>query len=194
MSENRTRFAAFLLCAQICAVGPAPALAQQATPQALPAGSFKAYAVEGVQARVSDFSGLAVPRYSSLRYDRVNGRAGPSRDYPVKWTYERQGLPVIIVRESQDWRKIRDPLGDEVWVSKTQLAGARTVITTTAGAIRREASARSAAAATFGEGTVLQLVECKGDWCRVEAERHKGWALKSLLWGAEPLPSAAPAN
>lgn len=192
MSENRIRFAAFLLCTQVCAAS-GPALAQQA-PQSLPAGSFESYASEGVQVRVSDFSGMPVPRYSSLRYDKVNGRAGPSRDYPVQWMYERQGLPVIIVRESQDWRKIRDPLGDEVWVNKSQLAGARTVITTEEGAIRREASAKSAVAASFGAGAVLQLTECKGGWCRVEAEGRKGWALKSHLWGADPLPSAAPAN
>ncbi len=194
MSENRIRLAAFLVVAQIFGAAFAPAVAQQAAAPALPPGSFKAYAPENADVRVSDFSGLPVPRYSSLRYDRVNGRAGPSRDYPVQWSYERQGLPVIIVRESQDWRKIRDPLGDEVWVNKSQLAAERTVITTAEGAIRREASAKSGAIAAFSSGTVLQLADCKGDWCRVEAQGRKGWALRSQLWGAEALPSAASAN
>jgi SH3-like domain-containing protein len=135
-----------------------------------------------------------VPRYSSLRYDEVNGRAGPSRDYPVQWTYERLGLPVIIVRESQDWRKIRDPMGDEVWVNKTQLAAERTVITTASGGIRRDASAKSAFAARFAAGAVLQLDGCKDEWCRVEAEGRKGWVLRSELWGADDLPLAAGAK
>jgi SH3-like domain-containing protein len=194
VSEKRIRFAAFVLAAQILGAGLLPAAAQQAETSALPAGSFKAYAAEGVEARVSDFSGMPVPRSSSLRYDRVTGRAGPSRDYPVKWTFERQGLPVIIIRETQDWRKVRDPLGDEVWVNKSQLAGARTAITTVEGAIRREASARSAAVAAFQPGAVLQLGDCKGDWCRVEADNRKGWALRSELWGAEALLSAAAAK
>jgi SH3-like domain-containing protein len=194
VSQKRIRLAALGLAAQILGAGVVPAVAQQATSSALPAGSFKAYASEDVEVRVSDFSGMPVPRYASLRYDRVNGRAGPSRDYPVHWTYERQGLPVIIVRESQDWRKIRDPQGDEVWVNKTQLAGARTAITTAQGSIWRDASAKSAAVAAFVPGAVLQLGDCKGEWCRVEAESRKGWALRSQIWGAEPLPSAAPAN
>ena len=84
-----------------------------------------------------------MPRYSSLRYDKVNGRAGPSLDYPVTWTYERLGLPVVIVRESQEWRKIRDPQGDEVWVHRRMLAADRTAITTAAGAIKRDADSRS---------------------------------------------------
>ena len=191
MSEKRTRFATFLIVAQIFgAAATAPASAHEI----LAPGSFKAYAAEGVEARLSDFSGLPVPRYSSLRYDEVNGRAGPSRDYPVQWTYERAGLPVIIVRESQDWRKIRDPLGDEVWVNKSQLAGERTVITVEAGAIRRTADNKSEFVARFEAGAILQLAECRPAWCRVEAEGRKGWVLRSELWGADVLPGAAGAK
>jgi SH3-like domain-containing protein len=124
----------------------------------------------------------------------VNGRAGPSRDYPVQWTYERLGLPVIIVRESQDWRKIRDPLGDEVWVNKSQLAGERTVITIAQGGIRRSADTKSDFLARFEAGAILQLVDCGSAWCRVEAEGRKGWVLRSELWGVDELPSAASAK
>ncbi|HEX5007540.1 MAG TPA: SH3 domain-containing protein, partial [Hyphomonadaceae bacterium] len=187
MSENRTRFATFLMVAQIFgAAAAAPACGQEG----LAPGSFKAYAAEGVEARVSDFSGLPVPRYSSLRYGEVNGRAGPSRDYPVHWTYERVGLPVIIVRESQDWRKIRDPLGDEVWVNKSQLAGERTAITVGSGGIRRAADSKSEYVARFEAGAILQLAECRPAWCRVEAEGRKGWVLRSELWGVDELPTA----
>jgi SH3-like domain-containing protein len=191
LSEYRIRFATFLVIAQICgAAAWSPASAQEA----LTPGSFKAYATDGVAARVSDFSGLPVPRYSSLRYDEVNGRAGPSRDYPVQWTYERLGLPVVIVRESQDWRKIRDPMGDEVWVNKTQLAAERTAITVVAGVIRRTADAKSGLIARFEAGAVLRLSGCQGEWCRVEADGRKGWTLQSGLWGADDLPSAAGAK
>jgi SH3-like domain-containing protein len=189
VSENRTRFVTFLLVAQICgaALLAVPAASAQET---LTPGSFKAYAADGIESRVSNFSGLPVPRYSSLRFDKVNGRAGPSRDYPVQWTYERAGLPVVIIRESEDWRKIRDPMGDEVWVNKNQLAGERTAMTTDQGAIRRSAQANASIVARYTPGAVLALSDCAGAWCRVEAEGRKGWALKSQLWGAEALPAA----
>jgi SH3-like domain-containing protein len=194
VSEKRTSFVTFLLVAQICgaALGASNAHAQTAPSGAatLAPGSFKAYAAEGVESRVSDFSGLAVPRYSSLRYDKVNGRAGPSLDYPVTWTYERAGLPVVIVRESQEWRKIRDPQGDEVWVHRRMLAAERTAITTASGAIKHDADSRSPAVAKFGIGAVLKLESCTPAWCRVEAEGRKGFVLKAQLWGADELPPA----
>jgi SH3-like domain-containing protein len=187
VSEIRTRLAVFLLAAQICG---AAAYAQEAQEGKLAPGSFKAYAADGVEARVSDFSGLPVPRYSSLRYDRVNGRAGPSRDYPVEWTYERVGLPVVIVRESQDWRKVRDPMGDEVWVNKSQLAAERTAITVLDGEIRRSPDTKSGVVARFAAGVVMSLGECRAGWCGVEAEGRRGFARQDQLWGANPLPPA----
>lgn len=189
MSTKRTSFVIFLLVAQICGAALASPVseAQQA---ALAPGSFKAYAAEGVEPRVSDFSGMPVPRYSSLRYDKVNGRAGPSLDYPVTWAYERAGLPVVIVRESQEWRKIRDPQGDEVWVHRRMLSADRTVITTAAGAIKHDADNRSPAVARFNIGAVLKLEGCTLAWCRVEAEGRKGFVLRSQLWGVDALPPA----
>lgn len=184
MSEKRIRLVTLFAIAQI--FGAAIADAQTA----LTPGSFKAYAPESLEPRMSDFSGKPVPRYASLRHDTVNGRAGPSLDYPIRWTYERAGLPVVIVRESQDWRKIRDPMGDEVWVNKSQLAAERTAITTDTGAIFRDADPRSAHIARFEAGAVVSLGACKGAWCQVTAEGREGWIRQAQLWGIEPLTSA----
>lgn len=168
--------------------------AEAQTPRELGPADFKAYAPPGPTARISEFSGLPVPRYSSLRYDKVNGRSGPSLDYPVSWTYERLGLPVVIVRESQEWRKIRDPAGDEVWVHRRMLAGERTAITTARGAMYRDPDVHAGALATYQPGAVVSLGECGEDWCRVEAEGRKGWAPRQQLWGADDLRAAPPAG
>lgn len=198
MSEIRTRLAVFLVVAAITgaqiAGGPAAAHAQDsgqtdARIQGL-AGTFQAYADEGIPARLSAFSGLPVPRYSSLKYDEVNGRAGPSSDYPVAWTYNRSGLPVVVVRESEDWRKIRDPQGDEVWVHRRVLDGTRTAITTGQGAMRRKPDSRSAPVARFGPGAIVKLSSCDEGWCAIEAEGRKGYAPRAQLWGAGGLPPA----
>lgn len=194
MSEKRLRLITFLAVAQIFGAAladaqtspnPTPPNTSQLTP-----GSFKAYAPEAMEPRVSDFSGKPVPRYASLRHGTVNGRSGPSLDYPIRWTYERAGLPVVIIRESQDWRKIRDPLGDEVWVNKSQLAAERTAITTDTGSIFREANPRSAYIARFQAGAVLTLGDCEASWCKVEAEGHKGYVRRAQLWGIDPLLAA----
>ena len=188
MSHKRSRIAAFMLFAQIS--GIALAASPVAAQETLTPGSFQAFAAEGVEARVSDFSGQPVPRYASLRFDEVNGRGGPSMDYPIRWTYERAGLPVIVVRESKDWRMIRDPMGDEVWVNTSQLAGQRTAIATDTGVMHREPRTDAGAVARFSTGAVVSLGDCGNLWCRVEADGHKGWVKRALLWGANTLPGA----
>ncbi|MFM5961085.1 MAG: SH3 domain-containing protein, partial [Dolichospermum sp.] len=37
---------------------------------------------------------LPIPRYVSLKVDRVNMRAGPSKEHEIKWIYQKAGLPV----------------------------------------------------------------------------------------------------
>lgn len=44
-------------------------------------------------------TGLPVPRYVSLKTDRVNLREGPSKDHRTAWVFQRAGLPVEITAE-----------------------------------------------------------------------------------------------
>src|SRR5262249_39975686 len=71
-------------------------------------------------------SGLPIPRFVSLKPDRVNVRGGPTRDHDVAWVYTRAGLPVEITAESENWRRIRDWEGAEGWVYHSMLTGRRT--------------------------------------------------------------------
>src|ERR1700731_4689684 len=73
-------------------------------------------------------SGLPVPRFVSLKPDRVNVRSGPTRDHEVAWVYTRAGLPVEITAESDNWRRIRDWEGAEGWVYHSMLSGRRTAL------------------------------------------------------------------
>jgi SH3-like domain-containing protein len=189
VSQNSRRPIVFMAVAQVC--GAVLALASPAAAQeTLTPGSFKAFAANGVETRVSDFSGQPVPRYASLKFDEVNGRAGPSTDYPVRWNYQRAGLPVVVVRESKDWRMIRDPMGDEVWINQSQLVERRTAITTDTGMIFGEPRKDATKVARFGAGAVVSLGDCGQVWCRVTGDGRKGWVEKTHLWGAESLPAA----
>ena len=78
-------------------------------------------------------SGLPVPRFVSLKPDKVNVRGGPTRDHDVTWTYTRAGLPVEITAESDNWRRIRDCDGAEGWVYHSMLSGRRTAVVTAKG-------------------------------------------------------------
>ena len=47
-------------------------------------------------APVGTVTGLPLPRYASLKTDRVNLREGPSKDHATRWVFQRAGLPVEI--------------------------------------------------------------------------------------------------
>lgn len=137
--------------------------------------------------RISQFSGLPVPRLASLRYNEVNGRTGPSLDYPIAWFYERRGLPVVVIRESTDWRKVRDPAGDEVWVHKRMLADRPTSMIRVPAALCKRAKPRCREIAMLEPGVVVEVEACGPDWCETFVDDRRGWTPRDALWGAELL-------
>ena len=76
----------------------------------------------------STASGLPVPRFVSLKTDRVNVRGGPDKDHDVTFIYTRVGWPVEITAEFENWRRIRNSDGTEGWVYHSLLSGKRTAV------------------------------------------------------------------
>ena len=131
-------------------------------------------------------SGFIVPRFVSLKFSKVNGRTGPSRDHPIAWQYQRRGLPLMIVAETEMWRKVRDISGDEAWVRKPALSGSRTVLALQTTSIRSRPDARAREVARTDPQALLRLQDCKSGWCEVKSESGlKGWARQDMLWGAK---------
>ena len=129
-------------------------------------------------------SGFAVPRYVSLKVGRANGRVGPSTKHKILWQYRRKGLPLIVVAETDTWRKVRDIKGDESWVHRPALSGIRNVITTEEATIHKNASVNAETMALTEKDTLLRLEECRKNWCKVSYEKIQGWIQRSEVWGA----------
>lgn len=136
-------------------------------------------------------SGLAqeaaapLPRFASLDSRLVNLRAGPGKDYPILWVYQRKGLPVEIIQEFENWRRIRDQDGTLGWVQRNLLSGRRMVkivVETTSVFERPETGAPRVA--DLQGGVIARLRECPtGPWCRIEIEGLKGWIARDAIWG-----------
>lgn len=140
-------------------------------------------------AAASEHSGLPLPRFVSLRSDEVNLRTGPGTQYPVSWIYRRQMLPIEIIAEYHNWRKIRDWQGDEGWVHKNMLSGRRSIIV--AGDPRdilASPDASSRVLARAEAGVIAHLVGCpdEGPFCRVRIGSREGWIARTDFWGTYP--------
>jgi SH3-like domain-containing protein len=130
-------------------------------------------------------SGLPVPRYVSLKFDEVNGRAGPGDDYRLLWIYKVRGLPVQVVAETVEWRRICDPQGNAAWVHRRTTDGRRMVMNVAAAPVdlHRSPKARSSVRARLGGRTLASLDHCSKGWCKVRASGVSGWARATQLWG-----------
>ena len=54
--------------------------------------------------------------FSTLRYNNVNLRQGPSKDYPIKIFYKKKYLPVLVQDTSDNFRKIKDHENNTGWI------------------------------------------------------------------------------
>ena len=104
----------------------AAAVVRTAIPLLLALTGMLAGAAQGAWAGSDPTSGLPVPRFVSLKADRVTVRGGPDKDHDVSWIYTRVGWPVEITAEFENWRRIRDADGSEGWVYHSLLSGKRT--------------------------------------------------------------------
>jgi SH3-like domain-containing protein len=134
-------------------------------------------------------TGLPVPRFVSLRADKVNLRAGPGNRYPIEWVYQRAGLPVEIEREFDIWRLIKDQDGIRGWVQEVLLTGRRTFVVTGADrTLRREPEDTARPVAILKQGVVGRILTCpaKSDWCKLEVDGYRGWLKRADFWGTLP--------
>ena len=136
-------------------------------------------------------SGLPIPRYVSLKPDKVNVRGGPTRTHDITWQYTRAGLPVEITAESDNWRRIRDWEGAEGWVYHSMLSGRRTAVVTAKNKdelvpLYAKADTSAAVVARLQSGVLGAVKQCTGTWCRIVGAGFDGWIAQERVWGVYP--------
>lgn len=158
-------------------------------PQALGAPTEQSGATS---ARVGP-SGLPLPRFVSLKSGRVNSRIGPGVNYSVDWLYLKSGLPMEIIQEYDNWRRVRDADGSEGWINQSLLSGRRTAIVAPWQKgkeakvdllSRPEETGR--VVAVVEPGAIGTIRSCDGNWCEVAFGGRAGWISQSQVWGAYP--------
>jgi len=127
-----------------------------------------------------------VPYWASIKADTLNMRAGPGRDFPVRWVYRRAGLPLKVLRVHEGWRLVRDPDGAEGWVTANLLSKERGALVIGKGlaAIRAEPGDRAKLKWNAEPGVVGALGECEAGWCEIDVGGRAGFMRADRLWGA----------
>ena len=128
---------------------------------------------------------LPLPRFASVKDAKAYVRAGPGMQFPYKWVYRREGLPVEITQEFDQWRRIRDSDGQEGWINAMMLSGQRTALVggPDMAEMRDGPSDGERLRARLEPGVIAVIKECADSWCKVQAGGFSGWIERKSLWG-----------
>lgn len=131
-------------------------------------------------------TGLDVPRWLTLKSSEVRARSGPGLDYRILWEYRAAGLPVQVIAETREWRKICDPEGSVAWVHRSVVSARRGAFNASLEEIpvRSHRAEDATVKARFSPRSVLALDECRDGWCELRARKLRGWAPASAIFGA----------
>ena len=122
--------------------------------------------------------------FLSLKNNEVNLRIGPSFEHPIKLIYKKKYLPLIIVDQSENWRKINDFENNSGWIHISQLSKKKAALNNADNSIIfKRPSYYSKPLALVEKGRLCFIKKCEMKWCKVASGDYTGWIIKSSLWG-----------
>jgi SH3-like domain-containing protein len=128
-----------------------------------------------------------VPYWASIRAKTMNARVGPAKTYKIAWLYQRQQLPLKVIRVKEGWRMIEDQDGARGWVLQQFLSPDRSAVVIGPGPTEMRAESGGAGRVQWQvePGVVGKLGDCGNGWCRLDTGAgHVGYLPQARLWGA----------
>ena len=123
-------------------------------------------------------------KYLSLKNNIVNVRYGPGFNYPIKYVYKKKYLPVKIIDQKENFRKIIDFKKNSGWIHISQLTKPNSLIILENKILFKKPSKFSKPIAKLKKGRLLLITKCKYNWCRVKTDNYKGWIENKEVWGS----------
>ncbi|WP_366141529.1 SH3 domain-containing protein [uncultured Paracoccus sp.] len=130
---------------------------------------------------------MPLPRYVSLKGGEGNARRGPSLSHRIDWVFRHAGMPLRVVAEFGQWRRVEDKDGAGGWVHYALLSGVRTaIVQEDMVELHSKPNLDSDVVARAEAGAIVRLGECTRDWCRISGGGERGWVMKPSIWGVDP--------
>jgi SH3-like domain-containing protein len=132
----------------------------------------------------SDLVANEKSEFLSLKKSKVNVRYGPGFDYPVKYIYKKINLPVKIIDEKENFRRIIDFKKNSGWIHTSQLKKNKAFILLEGQILFKKPTKYSKPILKIAKGRLLLVKKCKKIWCRVKTKNYTGWIKNEKVWGA----------
>ena len=124
--------------------------------------------------------------FASLRSQETNVRSGPGLSYPVKFTFQKRGLPVHVISEYDNWSEIKDYEGQTGWIANSLITKKRTLLVRTDKDfinMHKKYNAKSSILYRLENNVVGNYLKCLDDWCAISVENKKGWVERNEVFG-----------
>ena len=121
--------------------------------------------------------------FASLKSSEVNMRVGPGREYPIIWIFMKSNLPMILLAEFGEWKKLKFMDGTEGWVHKNMVSKASMAIVAEDNVLLYKYSSSSNPIAHVEKNVIAKILKNESEWVKVEICNMTGWMKKKCLWG-----------
>ena len=127
---------------------------------------------------------IANEYFLTLKYNKVNLRQGPSKDYPVKIFYKKKYLPVLVFDSSDNFRKIKDHENNTGWIHVSQLSKKKAVLINNDQVVMfKNSTIFSKPLVVLEKGRLCLVLKCNDEWCKIKTDKYTGWVKIKSLWG-----------
>ena len=123
--------------------------------------------------------------YVSIKTGEAYLRAGPSKNYPIKWVYKNKGEPLEVVADFENWKKVQDFSGDSGWIHSSVVSKSRSgVVKAQAPVVLHKSASNDARKILKLEpGVRFRIIKCQSNWCQIKVGKLSGWVRSSQIWG-----------
>ena len=122
--------------------------------------------------------------YLILKYNEVNVRYGPGRDYPIKYIYKKKNLPVKVIDKKENFKKIIDFKKNSGWIHASQLKKGKAFILLKNQILFTKPTKYSKPILKIFKGRLLLVKKCKVKWCKIKTGKYIGWLKANNVWGS----------
>jgi SH3-like domain-containing protein len=125
------------------------------------------------------------PYWASIASGQAMTRAGPGKNYPGVWLYQRRDLPIRVVRKYENWRMIEDPEGTRGWMLVSLLSDRRTAVVKPGEPRPIHANANGSSRVRYNaeQGVLGRIEKCRSGWCHITIGKREGYIRTSDIWG-----------
>ncbi|MDG7056183.1 MAG: hypothetical protein LKM44_01695 [Wolbachia endosymbiont of Meromenopon meropis] len=129
--------------------------------------------------------GLFANTFVSTKSNKINMRTGPGVNYPVTWIYTCKNLPLKIIEEFENWKKVCDIKEDCGWIRSNLLSNKRYAMIKENTYGYQKQNMNSKITMKIDKYAIMKIEKCSEKWCLLSFSKGKAWIQKKCIYGVD---------